>query len=1223
MKEFANYDLIEQLNESQRSFIYKALNRNTGETSVLKILKTRHPTLSDTARFRHEYEIIKNSNIPGIVKTRNITAEHNTVAIELEYFKGKRLKDLIGTPWMSLNNYLKTAISLAETVGALHKEGISHRDIKPQNILINPKTGDVKITDFGISSIITHENEKLYNPEVIEGTIFYMSPEQTGRMNRTVDYRTDIYSLGITFYEMATGNPPFMSDDPMEIIFSHMAKTPQSASRINPEIPEILSAIINKCLAKTAEERYQNSYGLAADLKTCLAHYEGKGSIPEFPIAQKDFSDRLNIPQKLYGREEETELLLSAFQRIATGAKELCLVSGSSGIGKSVFVQELQKPIVEKRGYYIFGKYDQFKRDVPYSGFIQALQILVQHILTESEEKINIWKTKLLSALGSNGKIVTDAIPALELIIGEQPLLPELGAEGSQNRFLSAFKNFISVFTRREHPLVIFLDDLQWADTASLNMLERLMLDKDMRYFLIIGAYKENELNTNPRFTRLVEFLKESRIIINTIKLGAISLEDFLNLLLDTFKCSAEKALPLAELIHDKTGGNPFFFIQFIKTLYDEQMINCTQETGWEWDMDKIKSMEVTENVVELMAEKISTLSPAGIEILKVCACIGNRFDLETLSIVYEKSMDEIIADLSEVIKEGMIFYSEYFYRFLHDRIHEAAYSLIPDKEKPALHYRIGKWVMKNRDEKSLKEMVFYIVNHLNLAIDLITLPDEKRKLIELNRIAGDKAKLSTAYESASKFYETALSLLEENQWTSNYETAFDIRMHLAECEHLNRNFKRAEELFSEMIDNSKNDLDKARVYNLRVMMIASTGRHDKAVTVGLEGLAILGIKINPNSGNFAIGLAALKIKFLMRGKSVESIGNQKLVDDEKNLLLMQYLMNLVTTAYYYKIELSLFLAIKMFELTLKHGLSKYSSYACLVYGTVLASGLGDYKTGFRISELALKLNERFDNIELRSRLALVFGATISVWKDHPDKTIDYIKQAFTHSIDNGDLNYAIFTVQSILINMLPAGIHLDQIYKECTSHMDFIIELRDSGAINYLISVRQFVQALKGETALPGSMDDSNFSETDHIAAMEKDAIPIIIQRHHLLKAQIQYLFNNYNEALISSNISDKLIKYSLGQIVVPEHYFYRGMILASICDSAGTLKKILYRKKIKSILKYFIKWVNLNPVAFTDKMLMLKAELARLKGDNLAALSFYSRASDAAIKAGFRHIA
>ncbi len=1223
MIEFTGYDLIEKLNESQRSLIYKALNKKTGETSVLKILKTRHPSLSDTARFRHEFEIIKNSNIPGIIKTREITVEHNAVAIELEYFKGTRLKELIGTPWMTLDNFLKTGISLAETVGALHRDGISHRDIKPQNILVNPETGDVRITDFGISSIITHENEELYNPGVIEGTLFYMSPEQTGRMNRSVDYRTDIYSLGITLYEMAAGRPPFVSDDPMEIIFSHIAKTPAPVSDNNPEIPVPLSDIINKCIAKTAEERYQNSFGLASDLKICLESYLGKGTIPEFTLAQQDISDRFNIPQKLYGREKEAELLISSFHRTAAGGKELCLVAGSPGIGKTALIEEVQKPIVEKRGYYIFGKYDQFKRDVPYSGFIQALQTLVRQILTENEEKIDIWKKNLLKALGPNGKIVTDAIPVLELIIGEQPPLPELGPEASQNRFVSAFKNFITVFTRREHPLVIFLDDLQWADSASLNMLERLMLDKDIRHILIIGAYRENELNSSPRLAGLIDLLHRSETDVNTIKLGAVSLDNFLNLMQDILKCSAEEALPLAKLIHEKTGGNPFFFIQFLKSLYDGRLINYNPGSGWEWDMEKIKSMEVTENVVELMAEKISSLSPAAVEILKVCACIGNRFDLETLSIVYERTMDDIIADLAEVIKEGMVFYAGDFYRFLHDRIHEAAYSLISPEEKPALHYRIGNWVMKNRDQKALKEMVFYLVNHLNIAIDLITLPDEKRELLELNRIAGSKAKLSTAYESASKFYEIALSLLEEDQWSSDYEAAFDIRMNLAECEHLNRNFARAEELFMEMSKNARNDFDKAKIYNLRVMMISSTGKHGEAVKVGLEGLSVFGIKVNPDPGNLAIAMAALKIKFLMRGKSIDGIRRLEPVNDEKNLLLMQYLMNLTTTAYYHKIELSILLAVKMFELTLKHGLSKYSAYACIVYGSIMGAGFGDYNTGYSISKLAFELNERFNNTELNSRLSLLFGATVSIWKDRPEKSIEHIREAFSHCIDNGDLNYAIFTVQSILINMIPAGIHLDRIYSEYASHIDFLIELRDPGAVNYLISVRQFVQALKGETSAPGSMDDSNFSEKDHIAAMEKDAIPIVIQRHYQLKAMAQYLYNNLDDALKSSDISEQLIKYSLGQIVVPEHYFYRALISAAICDSSGPLKRILYIKRIKSILSSFRKWVGLNPHIFSDKKLIIEAELARLKNRNLDALKLYSKASDVALRSGFNHTA
>lgn len=1223
MREFRGYELIEKLNESQRSLIYRAVNKKTKNPCVLKILKIRHPSLSDIARFRHEYEIIKNSNTPGIIRTREILLEEDSVAIELEYFDGTGLKNLIGTAWMNPGNILETAVKLSETLGALHQEGISHRDIKPQNILVNSETGDVRITDFGISSAVTHENEELYNPGVIEGTLFYMSPEQTGRMNRSVDYRTDIYSLGITLYEMASGKPPFISDDPMEIIFSHIARNPLPLSDINREIPPVLSAIIQKCLAKTAEERYQNAYGLAADLKTCLQLYRNSTTVPDFPIAQKDISDRFNIPQKLYGREKELELLLSSFDRVGTGTKELCIVSGSPGIGKSALIEELQKPIVGKRGYYIFGKYDQFKRDVPYSGLIQALQALVKQILTESSEKIDLWRKNLIAALGPNGKIITNAIPALELIIGEQPPLPELGPEGSQNRFVAAFKNFITVFARREHPIVIFLDDLQWADPASINMLERLMLDREIRHIFIIGAYRENELNNNPRLHRLISFLKESGIPVSSINLGPVSRGNFISLLKDILKCTAEEALPLADLIYDKTGGNPFFFIQFLKSLYNGHLIKYKPDRGWEWDFGKIRSMEVTENVVQLMAEKISSLNPESIEVLKVCACIGNRFDLETLSIVYERPVDDIVNDLSQVVKEGLVFDSGDYYRFLHDRIQEAAYSLISDEEKPALHYRIGSWVKKNSDSRVLIEMVFYIVNHLNTAIDIIKSSDEKRELLELNRIAGNKAKLSTAYESASKYFETALSLLDKNQWQSDYAAAFDIRMNLAECEHLNRNFDRAEELFTEMAENAENDYDRARVYNLKVMMIASLGRHSQAVAAGMEGLSIFGLKLNPDPGNMAIAFAALKIKFLMKGRSIESIGELKTVDDEKNLLLMQYLMNLTTTAYYHKTELSILLAIKMFELTLKHGLSRYSAYACLVYGTVLGAGLGDFSNGYRLGKLAFDLNERFNNAELMSKLSLLFGATVSIWKERPEKSISYIKKAFDHCMDNGDLNYAIFTIQAILINMIPAGINLDHIYNEYASHIDLLIELRDPGAVNYLISVRQFIQALKGETSSIGSMDDHSFSEQEHIKAMDNDNIPIVTQRHFQLKAQLQYLFHDYTGALASSEKSENLIKYSLGQIVVPEHYFYRGMIFAEICGSDSYLKKFLYKSKIKSILNRFRKWSKLNPSVFTDKEFKLKAELARIEGDNLAALSFYSKAADAAIKAGFKHTA
>lgn len=1223
MNKLSSYELTEKLNESPGAFIYRAQKKENGETCVLKILKSKHPSPSDIARFRHEYDIIRDLNIDGIIKTREIIIEPDTIAIELENFYGSRLKDMINTPWLTIEKLLETAVKIVDILATLHQSGITHKDIKPQNILIKPESGEVKITDFGISSMITREQEELYNPGVIEGTLFYMSPEQTGRMNRSVDYRTDIYSTGITLYEMATGSPPFVSDDPMEVFHSHIARNPKPPSAINPDIPAVLSDVILRCLAKTAEYRYQSALGLSSDLKKCLEHFKNGESIPLFETGLNDISDRFNIPQKLYGREKETAVLLSSFDRVSSGGKEITLVSGAPGIGKSALIQEVQKPIVEKRGYYIFGKYDQFKRDVPYSAFIQAFQNLIKQILTESEEKIDLWKNNLLRALGSNGRIITEAIPAVEIITGEQPILHDLGSEESQNRFALVFKNFISVFAKREHPLVLFLDDLQWADSASINLLEKIILDKEIQSLYIIGAYRENEIGLSHPLNRIINTAQDAEQTTNTIALGPVNLEQLQKLIAETLKVNIKTTVPLAELIYNKTGGNPFFFIQFMKSLYDGRMLAFNPDSGWEWDIEKIREMQVTENVLELMSDKISALKPEAIEILKVCACIGNRFDLETLSIVYEKPVEDILMDLSDPLYEGMIFFSGDTCRFLHDRIHEAAYSLIPSGTRPVLHYRIGTHVLNNTPEEDLKDKIFYIVNHLNVASNIIESNEEKKLLLELNRTAGKKAKNSAAYEAASKYFETALSLLPENQWEADYENSFNLSMNLAECEHINRNFRRAEQLFDEMNTNARDSLDKARICNLKVMMIASLGRHEEAVRLGIEGLGNFGIKISNNPGKITIAAKALKIKFLLSRHKIESIEDLPVVSDEKTLLLMNYLMSLVTTSYYYKTDLVILLAMKMFELTLKKGLSRYSAYACVVYGSVAGGGLGDYETGYRLGRLALRLNKKFKNAELNSKLSLLFGSLIAVWKEPLDQSIDYIKEAINYSIENGDVNFAIFSMQAIIISMIPRGVNLDLIYREYASHINYIMELQDPGAVNYLISVRQFVQALKGETSALWSMDDKNFSEQTHISNMEKDGIPIILQRHYLIKTRLLYFSEKYREAIITSEKSARLLNYSLGQIVIPEHYLYRALAMAAAAEKMNPVGRVIIRLKLKRILKMFRKWADLNPATFLDKEFLIKAELASLKKDYRKALSIYEEAYSASMNSGFTHCA
>jgi len=707
METFADYILTEKIHETRNSVIYRGHKKNEGEPLIIKLLKTVNPTASEIARFIQEYRLLKTLNIPNIIKIYDLVRDNDRYAIIEEDFGGISLKERLKDKNLNLNTLLQIFSKVSQTLGIIHQNNIVHLDIKPDNILVNPENNEVKITDFGISAVLTHANDEIYNPDVIEGTLSYMSPEQTGRMNRGVDYRTDIYSLGVTIYEMLTGEVPFKSKDPMELIHSHIARQPLPPHVLNPSIPPVLALMVMKLLSKNPEERYQNCLGLMADIDECLRQLNVMGKIDDFPIATKDISIRFNIPRTLVDRDHERMELMKCFERTCKGLSEIILVTGQPGIGKSALVNEIYKPIIAKKGYFIFGKYDQFRRDVPYSAIIQAFQGLIRQIISESEQRIQSWKENLLAALGPNGRVITDVIPELELIIDPQPELPSLGPEESVNRFNMVFQKFISVFTTEEHPVALFLDDLQWADQASLKLLENLLTTYETKYLFLIGAYRDNEIHDAHPLTLTLDKIRKKGRKINNIKLGPLNANSVNMIIMNVLLCDAEKSMPLAELINKKTGGNPFFVIQFLKNIYDNHLLKLNPQSGWEWDIEEIRKMQVTENVVEFMAKKISLLPKKTQDILKICACIGNRFDLEMLSVVSGKPIEETLEDLTSAIQEDMISLYGNIYKFHHDRIQEAAYSMIPENEKAAMHYRIGKNVLQNTDSKDLNEKIF------------------------------------------------------------------------------------------------------------------------------------------------------------------------------------------------------------------------------------------------------------------------------------------------------------------------------------------------------------------------------------------------------------------------------------------------------------------------------------------------------------------------------------
>jgi PAS domain S-box-containing protein len=744
------------------------------------------PSPENLRRLAHEYALRDELDGGWAARPLELIRERGRPVLILEFPGGEPLGRLIGAP-MSMERFLRLAVALAAALGRLHERGLIHKDIKPSNILVNSAMDHVWLTGFGIASRLTRERQLPEAPEFIAGTLAYMAPEQTGRMNRSIDSRTDLYALGVTLYEILTGSLPFTASEPMEWVHCHIARQPAPPGERLKNLPGSVSAILVKLLAKAAEERYQTAAGLASDLRRCLSDWENQGRIDEFPLGEDDTPDRLLIPEKLYGRATEIDTLLASFDRVVAGGRpELVLVSGYSGIGKSAVVNELHKKLVPPRGLFASGKFDQYKRDIPYATVAQAFQSLIRPFLSKTEAELQQWREALLEALDPNGRLIVDLVPELKHIIGEQPQVAELPPQDAQGRFQLVFRRFISVFARPEHPLALFLDDLQWLDAATLELLEDLLTRPDVQDLLLIGAYRDNEVDPTHPLVRKLEAIRQAGAAVQDIVLTPLSRDDLGKLLVDSLHCQLERAAPLADLIHEKTRGNPFFAIQFISALADDRLLTFDYRARrWVWDLRRIRARGFTDNVVELMVEKLKRLPPETQKVLQQFACIGNTAEFEMLRMGYQGSVEDMHDHLWEAVRSGLIVRADYSYGFVHDRVQEAAYSLIPKELRAEAHLRIGMLLAEHTPAEKHEEAIFDIVNQLNRGSHLITSVEVRERVAELNLIAGRRAKLWTAYGSALKYLRAGRALLPEETWERNHQLIVSIEYLTAECELL------------------------------------------------------------------------------------------------------------------------------------------------------------------------------------------------------------------------------------------------------------------------------------------------------------------------------------------------------------------------------------------------------------------------------------------------------
>ncbi|MEG4584342.1 AAA family ATPase [Microcoleus sp. MOSTC5] len=1239
-----NYQIIEPVYSGSRTLVYRAIRTNDRLPVVIKLLKNDYPTFSELVQFRNQYTIAKNLCQPGIIKTYSLEPYRNGYALVMEDFGGISLHEwaIKGKNALSLREFLSIAIALCNTLDILYRERIIHKDIKPSNILINPETKQVKLIDFSIASLLPRETQTLINPNVLEGTLAYISPEQTGRMNRGIDYRTDFYSLGVTFYELLTRELPFQSNNPMELVHCHIAKASPLVHEITSKIPSVLSEIVTKMMAKNAESRYQSALGIKFDLENCLTQLQVYGKIESFEIAQRDVCDRFLIPDRLYGRETEVKTLLQAFERVSLGAAEMMLVSGFSGIGKTAVVNEVHKPIVRQRGYFIKGKYDQFQRNIPFSAFVQAFRDLIGQLLTESETQIQEWKNKILSAVGENGQVIIEVIPELETIIGQQSPAPELSGTAAQNRFNLLFQKFTQVFTSAEHPLVMFLDDLQWADSASLKLMELLMADTS--YLLLIGAYRDNEVNpAHPLILTLSE-IQKNQATINTITLAPLSQVKVNQLVADTLKCSETLALPLSQLISQKTQGNPFFATQFLKALHQDRLIQFTPPTppyqggatgGWQCDIAQVNQQAVTDDVVVFMGFQLRKLPPSTQQILQLAACIGNQFDLATLAIVSEHSEIETSADLWKALQEGLILplsdvYKFYQgeenerlvasnenttkqiakYRFLHDRVQQAAYSLIPDEQKTATHLKIGQSLQQKFSELEQEEKLFDLVGHLNLGIELIIQPQERESLAQLNLKAGQKARNSTAYTAAIVYLQTGIELLTANCWQNQYKLTLSLYIAATEAAYLNADLDRMQQMAALVLEEAQTILDKVKIYEIQIMALTAQSQMLEAIAVARDALGQLGVEFPTAPDEAKISQVLQTLAGQLSNRRIEELIDLPIVSDPQTQAAMQMLGMLFAPIIQGMPGLLPILSATMVSLSLQFGNSPASTVGYVIYGLVLCGFLGEVETGYSFGRLALNLIDRFNVREFKSKVLLLFGSFIQHRQEAVRATMLTGKDGYATGIETGDFFNAGYSIGIYLNAKLFGGVELDTWEPEIAVYRGVLAEVKQYSAKTYLDIKQQAIQNLRETHILSDCLIGDAYDERVMIPKHHQDNDLCAIAIAYFYKFFLAYCFGNYTAALDhSAQVKQHLMAIS-GLIFIPIFHFYTALTHLALFPRQPEIEQAELLALVETHQTILHQWAQNAPMNHQHKWYLVEAQKYRVLGNKAEAIEHYDRA-------------
>ncbi len=1224
MDESAEFAIKESLHTSARTRVYRAIRRSDSKPVILKTLHGVKVIPELLARFRQEYEINASLNsVAGVVEVYGFEAS-GTPTIIMEDVEGDSLNQTAKPP-RDLSEFFNIAIAVTDALGQIHARQIIHKDINPSNIIYNPQTGIVKIIDFGLSTILPRETVAQVNINALEGTIAYISPEQTGRINRPVDYRADFYSLGVTFYELLSGVRPFEETEPLALIHSHLAKQPIPLKTKTPSIPAPLSDIIMILLAKNAGDRYQSAFGLKADLIECQRQWQASGVIQEFPLGQRDVSDRFQVSQILFGRDEEPKLLLSAFERVRHGSAEVVLISGEAGMGKTSLVNELQIPIARQNGIFISGAYAHSLNPAPYSGLVDALRSLIRQLLSESEESLNVSRQKINEAIGLNGQVIVNLIPEAGRVLGPQPPLQPLSLEEEQNRFNLTLQNFLESFLNPERPLVLFFDDIHWADGASASFLRRFAASPNLHHIMIIASARSDAIDSeHPLHGLLQKFIEEGNTVTR-LDLKPLLVDEVNRLLAQSLHCPLDESLALAGIIHAKTGGNPFFINEFLRGSHNDDLIRFDMERGvWVWDTHSIQARQMTDNLLGIMTEKIDELPDDTRRMLEFAACVGYEFDLSTLAALSHHTQPATASALRHSLHFGVIVpltqnylfaeqaetETEVRYSFAHAGIQQGIYEATPQAERTSIHWRVGQRLLHNSSEMEHEHTVYALVNQLNLGSGMARATEVYLELVRLNLLAGKKAQATAAHDIAFHYLKTGVGFLEKipAYWQERYSLAFDLHVACAEAAYLTGDLEEKNRLVQNLLAHAHPGLDQSRAHEIDMHAFLAHDDRTSAVRAGLEALRCLGVALPLKPNTFQIMNALVKTRFLLSRRSKASLIQLPVLEDERVERIFWIVRIIFSPAYTNIPTLLPLLFLKTVELTLKHGNGSISGFAFVGYGFLLTVALGDIKGGSEFGAIGLQLAEALDVEKERYAAKGLHATVLQFWTEPLRNTLSLLMDSYRASLNLvGDHVQASNSALIYVYHAYWAGCTLYELEREMSAYGNKIRQMRQASSINHIEFHHQVVLNLMGKSADPrkivGAAYDADSQLPEQIAKNNRS----IVMNIYTYTMYLNFLFEDYKTALENSIACKEFLDGGTGAYTSFIYPFVDSLTRLALWNDASPAERGKWLKIIAANQKNFKKWATFAPENHQHKYLLVEAELARARGETGKARELY----------------